>query len=110
MGLIGSIGGDGVVVSLMWFCGIDSDAEDACAVSFPDWLRVLRVLSAIFGNRDEGMLDLFVEGDCRPDETQGCLQTIFLLFLMKLCDFLNYRYNLIAHSLCAYEDDPATAV
>lgn len=60
MGLVGSIGGNGVVVDLMWLCRVDSDAEDASTVPFPDWLRNLRVFPAIFSNRNEGVFYLLL--------------------------------------------------
>lgn len=101
--LVGSVGGDGVVVRLMGLSGVDSDAEDACAVPLPDWLRVLRVFSAILSDGDEGMFDLFVKGDGRPDEAEGRLQTVFLLLFMKLRDFLHDGDDHVAYSLRAYE-------
>lgn len=56
------------MVSLMGFGGIDSDSEYTRTVALPYWLRIIRVFSAILSNWDEGMFNLLIERNGRPNE------------------------------------------
>lgn len=94
----------------MWVESCDSYAENACSFFLPDGLSLLRMLSWIIGNWNKFEVNLLVETDSRRDVAETGLYSIFLLFLLELCNFFDNRHDPIIYLLSADENDTSLTV